>query len=152
MAEKGVVEDLQSLDDADEKSLPPVPGQSTHSLSLPTPVNRDSSVTGTSQSMRTSSFAMSDISESKLPQLESLRIRRAYTRPSQSRKSNIDSIAESETADYPDEIDFQKTDRYVRFLGQIDKKVRIPYGSDIQWRSSRSEESRYIEISSWDEK
>src|ERR1700737_1204648 len=93
------------------ENLPSMPRHSALSLSLP-PTNRDPSLTGlSSQSMRTSSFAMSDMSESKLPQLESLRIRSTYTPSSQSRKSTPASIPESETTDYHDEADFQNTDR-----------------------------------------
>jgi hypothetical protein len=115
MTGEAVLDVSHSQSDVDENDedhqLPPMPRYSALSLSLPNS-NRESSVGLSSQSMRTSSFAMSDISESKLPQqLESLRIRRAYTRPSRSRKSNIESIAETNDVDYHDESDFQNTDR-----------------------------------------
>ena len=101
---------------AEKSMLPQIPPSGAISLNL-SPLDRASSVIGTStQSMRTSSFAMSDdMSETKVPhQPDSLRIRKAYSRPPRSRISTVEtSIPESDTTDYYDEKDFQNTDRYV---------------------------------------
>ena len=88
----------------------PVPTSNQPSLFLPPTVNGESSVIGVStRSMRTSSFAMSDISDNRVSPLESLRIRKAYSVRSPHRVSDV--IPESEIGDYPDEKDFQNTDR-----------------------------------------
>lgn len=86
------------------------------------------------QSMRTSSFAMSDFSDNnddakpcsspfsstppqqQLQHLESTRIRKAYSRPSAPRKKwrTTDNPSENtENLDYFDEKDFRNTDRYI---------------------------------------
>src|SRR5579871_4852497 len=80
-------------------------------LSIPPPTH-ESSVAGIStQSMRTSSFAMSDVSEGKLSQLESLRIRKMYpVRTPRDRVSDV--TPQSDMTDYTDEKEFQETDRY----------------------------------------
>lgn len=70
------------------------------------------------QSMRTSSFAMSDESKPLSTQngnLESSQIRKAYSRPSSTRskrnsKNNV-AVQETDSADYYDEKDFGNTDR-----------------------------------------
>jgi hypothetical protein len=101
---------------AEKSMLPQIPPSGAISLNL-SPLDRASSVIGTStQSMRTSSFAMSDdMSETKVShQPDSLRIRKAYSRPPRSRISTVEtSIPETDTTDYYDEKDFQNTDRYV---------------------------------------
>jgi hypothetical protein len=86
-------------------------------LQLPMAESAPSEKTGVSaQSMRTSSFAMSDDDSERAAhhdtQLESSRIRKTYSRPSRS-KWRIDDevIPETETLDYFDEKDFRNTDR-----------------------------------------
>jgi hypothetical protein len=76
-------------------------------------------------SMRTSSFALSDISDpnqqEKVPpeqqnqqHLESLRIRKAYSQPPRSTWRTPDHpFSETENVDYFDEKDFRNTDRYL---------------------------------------
>jgi hypothetical protein len=101
---------------AEKSMLPQIPPSEAISLNL-SPLDRSSSVIGTStQSMRTSSFAMSDdMSETKVPHHpDSLRIRKAYSQPPRSRISTVEtSVPETDTTDYYDEKDFQNTDRYV---------------------------------------
>src|SRR5277367_6449838 len=94
---------------------------SSNLLSLPmtlSSMQTPSEETGLStQSMRTSSFAMSDESkpQSQSQNIESSQIRKAYSRPPtiQSKYRNSDVIQETETTDYFDEKDFGNTDRYV---------------------------------------
>src|SRR5271168_3611381 len=89
-------------------------------LSLPmtlSSMQTPSEKTGLStQSMRTSSFAMSDESKphSHSQNLESLTIRKAYSRPPtiRSKYRSSDIVQETEKADYFDEKDFGNTDRY----------------------------------------
>jgi hypothetical protein len=108
---------------AEKSILPQIPPSGAISLNL-SPLDRGSSVMGTStQSMRTSSFAMSDdMSENRENRAsqhpDSLRIRKAYSRPSRSRISTVEnSVPEKDTTDYYDEKDFQNTDRYVFIVG-----------------------------------
>ena len=54
---------------------------------------------------------MSDVSEGKLSQLESLRIRKMYSvRTPRDRVSDV--TPQSDMTDYTDEKEFQETDRY----------------------------------------
>lgn len=108
---------------AEKSILPQIPPSGAISLNL-SPLDRASSVMGTStQSMRTSSFAMSDdMSENRENRVsqhpDSLRIRKAYSRPSRSRISTVEnSVPEKDTTDYYDEKDFQNTDRYGFIVG-----------------------------------
>lgn len=56
---------------------------------------------------------MSDLEDSNLPQLESLRIRKMYSvRTPRSRMSDV--TRASEMVDYFDEKNFENTDRYVQ--------------------------------------
>src|SRR5436190_11177093 len=101
--------------------------QTTHdTLTLPISDRAPSELGLSVQSMRTSSFAMSDITDPCPPKLvhqfsqqnlESIRIRKAYSRPpSTTRKTwrtTDTSIPETENVDYFDERDFRNTDRYV---------------------------------------
>src|SRR5579859_5627715 len=99
----------------DPSLLPQIPPQTALSLSLPITLNRASSITGAStQSMRTSSFAMSDDISEKLSPFDSLRIRKAYSRPPPSRMSNPDNdeVSEKHTSEDIDGPEFQNTDRY----------------------------------------
>jgi hypothetical protein len=102
-----------TLDDAITNSIHPE--FASNSLT-PSTLNRASSLTAMStQSMRTSSFAMSDVSETKSSsqQPDSVRIRNAYSRPLRSRTSALKNpISEPEDVDYHDEKDFRNTDRY----------------------------------------
>lgn len=85
-----------------------------------------SDLTFSNQSMRTSSFAMSDFSDlpSSKPEegkqeqeenqqnLESIRIRKAYSRPlPRSKWRTSDNCSGTENVDYFDETDFRNTDR-----------------------------------------
>ena len=56
---------------------------------------------------------MSDLEDSNLPQLESLRIRKMYSvRTPRSRMSDV--TRASDMVDYSDEKNFENTDRYVQ--------------------------------------
>jgi hypothetical protein len=87
-------------------SLPTV--QST----LPVPPPKfDPSISGiSSQSIRTSSFAMSDVSESNNSHLESLRIRKMYSVRSPRSKVKKKDIPSPEPTDYSDEKAFENTE------------------------------------------
>ncbi len=101
----------------DPSLLPQIPPYTAMSLNLPAS-NGTSSVTGISnQSMRTSSFAMSDaddISE-KLSPFDSLRIRRTYSRPRRPR-NNVpeDEFSEKQSFNNDSEDnEFLNTDRFI---------------------------------------
>lgn len=96
--------------------LPQIPPHTAMSLSLPAP-NGTSSVTGVStQSMRTSSFAMSDADDvsEKLSPFDSLRIRRTYSRPRRARTSvPEDNFSENHSFNNESEDnEFLNTDRF----------------------------------------
>lgn len=99
----------------DPSLLPQIPPQTALSLSLPmTSPNRASSMTGVStQSMQTSSFAMSDDISEKLPPFDSLRIRKAYSRPPPSTMSvpDNDTLSEKHFSEDLEEPEIQNTDR-----------------------------------------
>jgi hypothetical protein len=99
----------------DPSLLPQIPQQPALSLTLPPP-NRASSLAGIStQSMRTSSFAMSDDLSEKLAPFESLRIRKAYSRTPTSRMSvpEDDNVSEKHIPQDLETTAVPTTDRYV---------------------------------------
>ena len=100
----------------DPSLLPQIPLHAALSLSLPTP-NGASSVAGVStQSMRTSSFAMSDDISEKLSPFDSLRIRKAYSRPPRSRTSILDDddvFEKTASEDIEENDEPESTDRWV---------------------------------------
>ena len=105
------------IDEIQDRTAPIHPQPAPDSmLNPPPPLHRVSSMSGDSvRSMRTSSFAMSDVSDTKsLSHSESLRIRKAYAKPIPWVKlSTLDNaVPETETVDYFDEKDFRDTDRY----------------------------------------
>src|SRR5262245_12225270 len=97
-----------------EDEISPVTDEHSHlqtahdSLTIPKSDRSPSEFGLSTQSMRTSSFAMSDITDPcppKLPQqlIESLRIRKAYSRPASTWKTwrtTDNSIPETENVDY----------------------------------------------------
>lgn len=100
----------------------PLHPQPTHdNLNIPISDRSPSELGMSTRSMRTSSFAMSDITDpypQKLSQqsLESMRIRKAYSRPTPAWKTwrtTDTSIPKTENVDYFDEMDFRNTDRYI---------------------------------------
>jgi hypothetical protein len=101
-----------------------------------------------SQSMRTSSFAMSDVTDPCPPKLsqqnhESIRIRKAYSRPSSPTRKILrttdTSVPETENVDYFDEKDFRNTDRYVRHGESFVDEVWIFTGSEFELCNPRGE-------------
>ena len=107
----------------DEPSHP----QTTHdTLALPISDRTLSELALSTQSMRTSSFAMSDITDPCPPKLseqnlESIRIRKAYSRPPSTSRITLrtmdTSIHKGENVDCFDEKDFRNTDRYIPIGG-----------------------------------
>ena len=105
-------------------------------LNLPLSDQTHSEPALSNQSMRTSSFAMSDFSDTKSspqPQkeqndqhLESTRIRKAYSRPVLPRNKwrTAENSPETESVDYFDEMDFRNTDRYLTPFNNKRKEKR----------------------------
>jgi hypothetical protein len=108
--------------------IPPT-GSSALSLPPPSTTREEASITGNSAtSMRTSSFAMSDISkEEKMASqgVDSSRIRKAYLCSSRNRNTMIEVVEKME--------EVPNTDRYLPCSRDVLTQVWISESADFEW-------------------